>query len=838
MLAGLTRWVRFGVVALMAALLVIGCAVRPPVAPFIGTSALTVGTARLDRPGTETSLRVIIEVGRSAQAVPATWTKAELTLANASTAILPSALTKNIDQAGGSTIAAVFTGLRPATGYSLTVKLYNGATLAAQGTNASFTLSGGANSVAVTLSLSSSGVPGTIVTIAGLLTPPSGRSSTDWGMSPRAVVFDASGNLYIADATSHVVLKRDTSGNLTLIAGTGMKGFSGDGAAATSAMLNQPSGIALDGAGNVYISDTQNHRIRMVNTSGTISTIAGTGTSGYSGDGNSATTAQLNSPSGIAVDTSGNLLIADTGNSRVRFVPKTTGSYFGKSNLAAGNIYLVAGNGTTDTQMGGLDTGLGGQATSFMLGSPMAVAFGSSSNFYALSNFNSMLYQISSTGVISKVAGAYPYGFTGDGGAATNARMRSPYGFCVSGSDIYIADSSNNCIRKVSGGTITRVAGTAPATSNGAGNEGYSGEGGSPTSAQLRGPLAVAVDSSGKLHIADTGNNRVRVIDGGVISTMAGTGGPRYSGNGVAATSAQLGDPQGMAVDAQGRLIVADSGNGVVRRIDTDGTISTLAGTGTYGDSGDSGAATAARFKMPTAVAIDSSGAVYVTDQSANRIRKFTPGGNITTFAGTGVYGTATDGTTATSMKLGSPQGLAVDASDNVFFTEYDTGYVWMVPKTTGTYFGRSNLTAGKAYILCDGSQVYPTGLGLDSAGNLYLANWDSVWVLPRVSGSLFGAARTTGTLSSIRAGLSGVDNLALDASGTLYLTETGTHKVHKLVGSTLTLLAGTGSSGFSGDDGPATSAALNSPTGIAVDGSGNVYVADTPNQRIRKIIP
>ncbi|HEY9898172.1 MAG TPA: hypothetical protein V6D00_03215 [Pantanalinema sp.] len=823
----------------MAALLAIGCAVHPPATPFVGTSAVTVSQARLDQPGAETSLRVVIDGGRGPQAVPATWTKADLTLANTSSSILPSALTKSVNQAGGSTLSAVFTGLRPAAGYSLTVKLYNGATLAAQGTNASFSLSGGANSVSVTLSLSGGGgTPGTIVTIAGLLTPPSGRSATNWGISPRSMVFDASGNLYIADATSHVVLKRDASGTLTLIAGTGMSGFSGDGAAATSAMLNQPSGVAVDGAGNVYISDTGNNRIRRVNTSGTISTVAGTGTGSYSGDGGAATSATLKGPSGIAVDASGNLLIADMGNCRVRFVPKVAGSYFGKTSLVVGNIYLVAGDGTSDSQMGGLDTGLNGQATSFMLGSPAAVAFGASSNFYVLSNFNSMLYQVSSTGVISKVAGAYPYGYTGDGGVATNARMRSPYGFCVSGSDIYIADSSNNCIRKVSGGTITRVAGTAPGTMNGGGNEGYSGEGGAPLSAQLRTPLAVAVDPSGKLYIADTGNNRVRLIDGGVITTIAGTGGTRYSGDGVAATTAQLGDPRGMVLDAQGRLIFADSANSVVRCIDTDGTVTTIAGSGTYGDSGDGGAATAARLKTPTAVAVDSAGAVYVVDQSANRIRKFTPGGTIATFAGTGVSGTATDGTVATSMKLSSPAGVAVDSSDNVFFSEYDTGYVWMVPKTTGNYFGRSNLTAGKAYILADGSTVWPDALVTDSAGNLYMANWDSVWVLPRVSGSLFGASRTAGTLSSVRTGFGGLGSLALDASGNLYLADAGAHKVQKLAGTTLTLLAGTGTAGFSGDEGPATSAKLNAPTGIAVDGSGNVYVADTTNQRIRKIIP
>ena len=329
-------------------------------------------------------------------------------------------------------------------------------------------------------------------------------------------------------------------------AGTGARGYSGDGGPATSAQLNQPDGVAVDAAGNLYIADTNNNRIRKVAPGGTISTVAGTGTSGYSGDGGPATSAQLHYPSGVAVDSSGNLYIADSYNYRIRKV------------APGGTISTLAGTGTQ--------------------------------------------------------------GYSGDGGPATSAKLDYPYGVAVDSSgNLYIADMRNYRVRKVApGGTISTVAGT--------GTSGYSGDGGPATSAKLSYTSGVAVDSSGNLYIADEGNNRIRkVAPGGTISTVAGTGTSGYSGEGGPATSAQLNTPYGVAVDAAGNLYIADTNNKRIREVAPGGTIWTVAGDGHSTYSGDGGPAISASLYNPTGAAVDATGRVYVADSQNDRIRILTP---------------------------------------------------------------------------------------------------------------------------------------------------------------------------------------------------------------------
>jgi uncharacterized repeat protein (TIGR03803 family) len=334
---------------------------------------------------------------------------------------------------------------------------------------------------------------------------------------------------------------------ITTLAGNGTQGYSGDGGPATSAELSAPDGVAVDTSGNIYIGDLGNNRVRKVTVAtGDISTVAGDGTGGYSGDGGLATKAELSSPEGVAVDHAGNIYIADHTNSRIRKVTVSTGI-----------ITTVAGDGTT--------------------------------------------------------------GYSGDGGLATKAELCAPEDVTVdSAGNIYIADSCNNRIRKVtaSTGIITTVAGD--------GKGGYSGDGGQATSAELSDPIGVGLDTANNIYIGDFSNNRIRkvTVSTGIITTVAGDGKAGYSGDGGPATSAELNFPGGVEVDPAGNIYIADYGNSRIRKVTAlTGFISTVGGDGVAGYSGDGGAATAAELNIPPALALDTVGNIYVADRGNNRIR-------------------------------------------------------------------------------------------------------------------------------------------------------------------------------------------------------------------------
>ncbi len=390
------------------------------------------------------------------------------------------------------------------------------------------------------------------------------------------IVMDTAGNLFAADTGNHLVVKISPTGILTVVAGNGIRGFSGDGEQGTSASLNNPQGVAVDAAGNLYVSDMSNNRIRKISPGGIISTVAGNGEQGFSGDEGPATSASLNLPRGVVVDATGNLYIADTINNRIRLV--------------------------------------------------------------------------SPDEIISTVAGNGERGFSGDEGLATSAFLNRPFGIAMDVvGNLYVADRDNNRIRKVNPDRII-------STVAGNGERGFSGDEGPATSASLNLPRGVAVDATGNLYVADRNNNRIRKISPGwIITTVAGTGDASFSGDGGLATSAFLDLPQGVAVDATGNLYIADTINNRIRLVSPDEIISTVAGNGTFKFGADGGPATSALLNIPASVALDAARNLYIADQVNHRIRKVNPDGIISTVAGNGERGFSGDGGPATDAKLNFP---------------------------------------------------------------------------------------------------------------------------------------------------------------------------------------
>ena len=509
------------------------------------------------------------------------------------------------------------------------------------------------------------------------------------GFAPGSVALDTAGNLYIADAGDQRI-REVTNGVVTIIAGNGTAGFSGDNGPATSAQLNAPSGIAVDSAGNLYIADTGNQRIRKVS-NGAITTIAGNGTAGYSGDNSPAVSAQLNGPQGIIVDSEGRLFIADYSNHRVREVLN-------------GVITTVVGTGSQGFN------GDNGPAVSANLTYPIGLALDAVGNLYIAGHGEGRIRKVTN-GVITTVAGDGTEGFSGDNGPAANAQLSGARGVAVdSAGNVYIADYSNNRIRKVTNGVITTIAGN--------GTEGFSGDNGPAIFAQLANPYGVAVDAAGSLYIADTYNNRVRKVSNGVISTVAGCGSGGLGDNGPA-TGAQL-SPYGVAVDIAGNLYIADSNNQRIRKV-SNGVITTVAGNGTAGYIGDNGPATSAELNSPLGTAVDAAGNLYIADHGNHLIRKVS-NGVISTVAGGGRGGLGDNGP-ATSAQLNSPWGVAVDAAGNLYIADDVNQRLREVTKGVITTVAGGGSVWGDGGPATNAQLNYPSGSAVDTAGNVYIAD-------------------------------------------------------------------------------------------------------------------
>jgi len=491
---------------------------------------------------------------------------------------------------------------------------------------------------------------------------------------PTGVAVDTAGNLFIADYGNNVIRKVDTNGIITTFAGNGAVGYSGDGGAATNATFNSPLTAWADINGNVLIPDQYNCCIRKVDTNGVISTVAGVGyTSSNIGDGGPAVVATLNSPTGVTSDMSRNMFIADTANNCIRKVDTN------------GIISSIAGNGTTTY------TGDSGSANSARLGSPTGVAADTFGNFFIADRSFQRIRKVDANGVITTIAGNGVAGYNGNGPALLS-KLNNPNNVVIDnlGSPI-IADQSNNRIRKVrANGLFSTIAGTGTAS--------FSGDGSAATLAAVNSPAGVALDAAGNLFIVDQSNQRIRKVDtNGIITTVAGNGTAAYSGDGGAATNASLNNPAGIAVDAGGNLLIADKSNNRVRKVNTNGVISTVAGTNTSGFSGDGGLAMTNRLNGPTSVAVDSDGNLFISDQNNNRIRQVGTNGTITTIAGTGIGSFSGDGGLATNAAICLPAAVAVDIAGNLFIADQNNYRVRKVTFSNKPYLTLINVNFNNA---------------------------------------------------------------------------------------------------------------------------------------------
>jgi uncharacterized protein (TIGR03437 family) len=586
-----------------------------------------------------------------------------------------------------------------------------------------------------------------------------------------------------------ILLFADGSNVYTIhtVAGTD---FVGDGGTATTAILSQPEGMAADPAGNLYIADADDCRIRKVLPSGLIQSFAGTGSAGFSGDQGPAASAALNHPYGLALDASGNLYIADLGNARIRKITPD------------GKIATVAGGGSLPPSF----TTDGMRAIDMKLNAPRNVAVDRAGNLYIADFSAHQVYKVDATGRFSTVAGTGQAGAAQANAAARVSPLSSPAGLAVDAAGVlYIADSGNNCVRRIVNGVISTffaTAGPVGLALNSAGTlyvaaAGYFGSTSRAVGTNLSGK-DVAADSAGNLYLS-TANYVEKIGVDGSVSIAAGNGASRYyGGDGGPAALGRVHNPFGLVRDDLGNAYIADSGNNRIRKISAAGMLTTFAGTGELGSSTGNGQALSAQFNGPRGLAMDSMRSLYVADTGNNRICKI---------SSSGVF-------TVVVAGLNAPEAIALDSKDQLYIADTGNNRI-MKASATGILTKVTEL-------------LKPAGLAINAAGDLFISESVRVSKIP-----------AGGSLTSVLEGIDTPRGLALTPSGDLIVAEAGTHRVRLVsAAGVATLLAGVGTAGFSGDGQPALLAQLDGPSGVAVDTQGNIWVSDTLNQRVRVLTP
>ena len=636
----------------------------------------------------------------------------------------------------------------------------------------------------------------TINTITGGGTPlGNGTAATASLGSPTGVVVDANGNTYVTSLNGEYVFKIDALSNITILAGKGFAGFVGVGGPATSATLTGPTGIAFDSDGNLLVADSGNQHIYGISlTTGVLTNVAGSAApanplGGFGGDGGPATQALLNTPLSAAVFNN-TMYIADAGNNRIRAVTN-------------GTITTIAGNGKVCSVPIAPSCGDGGPATlaSFNFGNEAGaaqIAVDAAGNLYIPDSADNRVRRIDTTGNITTFAGTGSPCLTpgpgncGDGGPAASATLNLPSAVFISGSNIFIADEFDEEIRLVnSDGFITTFAGD--------GGFGFTGDGGAAVSASLSDPTGVFVDGNGNLFIADQGNNRIREVNGDqIISSIAGGG---SGGDGGPPLNANFSFAYDLALDASNNQFIIDFGTSRIREV-TDGIIQTVAGSGTAAYRGDGEAATAATLDYPRGVALSAGGNIFIAD-SATSVVRLVQGGVITTYAGLG-FSTCSpptaacgDGGAANSANLSTPNGVAVDSNGNLFIADTGDNRIRRVDGTT------LNI-----------STVAGTG---------------AACAAPPACGD--GGQATAAQLNS-------PTGIAVDTADDLFIADSGDNLIRRVDGKTqvITTVAFNGLATFTGDGGPATQASMIAPNKVVVDPTGNLYVGGGLDEVVRRI--
>jgi hypothetical protein len=456
---------------------------------------------------------------------------------------------------------------------------------------------------------------------------------------PVGVATDSAGNVYVAGGNT--VRKITPAGVVSTLAGSAGVTGSTDGTGA-AARFSSPRGVAVDGAGNVYVADTLNYTIRKITPAGVVTTLAGTAGVKGSADGTGAA-ARFDSPRGVSMDGAGNVYVADTDNHTIRKI------------TAGGVVTTLAGT----AGVSGITDGTGAAAR---FNSPRGVAVDSAGNVYAADAYNGTIRKITPAGVVTTLAGTAGVRVSGStDGTGAAAGFDRPAGVAVDGAgNVYVADFGNETVRKITAaGVVTTLAGTAGVTGS---------TDGTGAAARFNSPRGVAVDGAGNVYVADQDNHTIRKITpAGVVSTLAGSAGVTGSTDGTGA-AARFSGTAGVAVDGAGNVYAAEFVNSTVRKITAAGVVTTLAGTAGVTGSAD-GTGAAARFNTPFGVATDSAGNVYVADTINHTIRKITPAGVVSTLAGTAGVTGSTDGTGA-AARFNSPGGVAVDGAGNVYVAD------------------------------------------------------------------------------------------------------------------------------------------------------------------------